>query len=182
MVAEPGAQFLYGENGFQVAGHMAEVATGRAWHELFIERMAAPLGMTATDYAMRSTDAGIVHVSNPRLGSGLRTTARDLSRFVGLRVLQPETIGLMFEDHTFGAPVGFSPNLFADKGYGLGVWRDEVDAQGRAIQVSSPGVYGTTPWVDVALGLGCVFVCRNVYARMAAPVRKLQLLVRLNAI
>ncbi len=182
MAAEPGAQFLYGENGFQVAGRMAEVATGRAWHDLFVERMAAPLGMIATDYAMRSTDAGIVRVSNPRLGSGLRTTARDLSRFVDLKVLRPETIALMFEDHTFGVPVGFSPNLFADKGYGLGVWRDEVDAQGRAILGQQPG----RVWHDAVGGCGVgLGLCIRVSERLRPNGRAcagVAALVRLNAI
>ena len=183
MSAMPGVQFAYGENSYQVAGRMAEVATGTAWHDLFIERIAAPLGMTATDYAMRSVDDGIVPIANPRISSGLRSTARDLSYYTrmmasgGAGVLRPETIALMFEDQTFGAPVTFSPNLFPGQGYGLGVWRERVNEWGRAIQVSSPGAFGTTPWVDVELGLGGVFICRNAYGRMAAPVREVQRLV-----
>jgi len=34
----------------QIAGRAAEVLTGRDWQTLFNERIAAPLGLTATDY------------------------------------------------------------------------------------------------------------------------------------
>ena len=182
--APPGTQFAYGENSYQVGGRMAEVASGTAWHDLFMNRLATPLGMTATDYASHVSSEGIVPVTNPRISSGLRSTARDLARFTrmmacgGLGVLRSETIAQMFEDQTFGAPVAFSPNLLSGVGYGLGVWRERVDAHGWAIQVSSPGAYGTTPWVDVSLRLGGVFVCQNAYARMAAPVQQVQNLVR----
>lgn len=188
MAAAPATAFAYGENSFQVAGRMAEVATGKSFDDLFRERLALPLGMTSSDWGFRSREAGLLRVNNPRLGSGLRTTLHDLSRFVlmlsrggemgGARVMQPQTVARMFEDHTCGAPVVFSPNLFADSGYGLGCWRDEIDEQGRAIQVSSPGAYGTTPWLDAPRRLACVFMCRNAYARMAAPVNKLQQWVR----
>ena len=188
MAAAPGTVFAYGENSFQVAGRMAEVAAGKSFEKLFRERLAEPLGMTHSDWAYRSREAGQVRVSNPRLGSGLRSTLHDLGRFAmmlsnagvvdGARVLHSQTVSMMFEDHTFGLPVAFSPNAFPGPGYGLGCWRDIADAQGRAVQLSSPGAYGTTPWVDVRRGLACVFMCRNAYARMAAPIHQLQQLIR----
>jgi CubicO group peptidase (beta-lactamase class C family) len=188
LAAAPATVFAYGENSFQVAGRMAEVATGKSFNELFRERLAAPLNMASSDWGYRSREAGLMHVRNPRLGSGLRTTLHDLGNVAlmlsnagelsGARVLQPQTVNIMFEDHTGGLPVGYSPNLFSDQGYGLGCWRDIVDAQGRAVQLSSPGAYGTTPWVDVPRGLACVFMCRNAYARMAAPINQLQQLIR----
>jgi CubicO group peptidase (beta-lactamase class C family) len=186
--AAPGTAFAYGENSFQVAARMTEVATGKSWDDLFLERMAAPLGLTATDYGLRSREPGYVRVSNPRIGSGLRSTLGDYGRFArmianrgvieGRRVLREETVALMADDHTLGAPVAFSPNLLTPHGYGLGCWRDRVDKQGRALQLSSPGAYGFTPWVDVGLGLAGVLLVRNTYGRMAAPTRELQRLVR----
>jgi CubicO group peptidase (beta-lactamase class C family) len=181
LIAAPGAAFAYGESAFQVAGRIAEVATGRPWAALFHERIAEPLGMTASDYDAERT-------GHPRVGSGLRSTLRDYSRFVrmiaaggvldGIRVLAPAVVALMHEDHTFGAPVIASPNLFPGSGYGLGVWRDLADEHGRVIQVSSPGASGFTPWVDFRRDLACVFLVRDAYRRMAAPVRELQRLVR----
>jgi CubicO group peptidase (beta-lactamase class C family) len=189
LAAEPGAAFAYGENSFQVAGRVAEVATGKSWDDLFRERIAAPLKMHQTDYGgMRNFEPGDVRVSNPRLGDGLRTTLHDYGNFVrmlandgvfeGRRILKPETVATMGEDHTFGAPVVYSPNLFPGKGYGLGAWRDIVDEQGRAIQLSSSGASGFTPWIDTQRKLACVFLVRNSYQRMAGPVNELKGLVR----
>lgn len=181
LVAAPGTAFAYGESAFQIVGRMAEVATGRPWQALFHERIAEPLEMVASDYGDPSG-------GRPRIGSGLRTTLRDYSRFVrmiaaggvldGVRVLAPELIALMHQDHTFGAPVIASPNRFPGSGYGLGVWRDMADERGQAIQVSSPGATGFTPWVDFRHSLACVFLVRDSYQRMAAPARELQRLVR----
>ncbi len=181
LVATPGTAFAYGESAFQVAGRMAELAAGRSWAVLFRERIAEPLGMRASTY-------GDERVSLPRIGSGMRSTLRDYSRFVrmiaaggaldGTRVLAPEIVSLMCQDHTFGAPILYSPNLFPGSGYGLGVWRDIADDQGRAVQVSSPGASGFTPWVDFRRGLACVFLVRDAYRRMARPVNELQQLVR----
>lgn len=181
LAAQPGSVFAYGESAFQVAGRVAEVATGRPWQELFRERLAAPLRMRMSDYGGRD-GRGL------RVGSGMRSTLRDYGNFVrmianggvfdGARVLAPEIVALMHEDHTFGAPVTYSPNLFPGPGYGLGVWRDLADARGRVVQVSSPGASGFTPWVDFRRGLACVFLVRDSYRRMAEPVHALQRLVR----
>jgi CubicO group peptidase (beta-lactamase class C family) len=188
LAAAPGTAFAYGENSYQMAGRMAEVVTGKSWDDLFLERIGAPLGMTATDYGLRSHELGYLRVSNPPLSHGLRSTLGDYGRFVrmianrgvldGRRILREETVALMGEDHTCDAPVVFSPNLLTTYGYGLGCWRDHVDEQGGATQLSSPGAYGFTPWVDMELGLAGVFLVRNAYGRMAAPTRELQRLVR----
>jgi len=181
LATQPGSVFAYGEAGFQVAGRVAEVATGRPWQALFRERLAAPLRMWASDYG----DAG---GRSLRVGSGMRSTLGDYGNFVrmvasggtfeGVRVLAPQVVALMHEDHTFGAPVAYSPNLFPGAGYGLGAWRDFADVQGRVVQVSSPGASGFTPWVDFRRELACVFLARDSYRRMAEPVRTLQQLVR----
>lgn len=188
MVAAPGEQFAYGENAFQLAGRMVEVATGRSWEDVFYERLAGPLHMSSTDYGRHRREGGRFHTRNPHLGAGLRTTLDDYGNFVrmlangglfqGRRILRPETVALMHCDHTLGAPVAYSPNLFPGRGYGLGAWRDIVDEAGRAIQLSSPGASGFTPWVDVRRRLAGVFLVRDSYERMARPVNELQRLVR----
>ncbi len=184
----PGARFAYTENGYQVAGRMAEVATGKSWAALFRERLAQPLGITRMDYGWRATDDGVLDVPNPRLGSGVRASLEDFARFLQMwsgggrfadqQVLSAQTLALMQEDHTSGAPVAVSPNLFPHQGYGLGCWRDEVDAQGRATLISSPGAFGFTPWWDAHCSVAGALMVRDAYQRIARPARKLQLRVR----
>ncbi|MFM8941368.1 MAG: serine hydrolase domain-containing protein, partial [Phenylobacterium sp.] len=47
-VDPPGEVFRYGGPSLQVAGALVEQATGRRWSDLFAERFAGPLGLTAT--------------------------------------------------------------------------------------------------------------------------------------
>ncbi len=48
--ADPGTAVIYGGTGFQVAGRMAEVASGKSWAELFRERLTQPLGLRMTGF------------------------------------------------------------------------------------------------------------------------------------
>ena len=51
---------------------MAELATGKAWDDVFIAEMVTPFGLSATDYAMYSTASGYVRNTNPRIAGGVR--------------------------------------------------------------------------------------------------------------
>lgn len=47
-VMPPGAAFSYCNAGFAIAGRMTEIAAGAVWDGLFVDRIAAPLGMART--------------------------------------------------------------------------------------------------------------------------------------
>jgi CubicO group peptidase (beta-lactamase class C family) len=49
-VHPPRGKFLYSNFGFVVAGHVAEVATGKPWEALMQELLFAPLGMTSAGF------------------------------------------------------------------------------------------------------------------------------------
>jgi len=51
----PGTAFLYGGVSMHVAGAVCEVAAGQSWNQLFQQRIATPLGMTATDHGAFGT-------------------------------------------------------------------------------------------------------------------------------
>lgn len=173
LVYPPGTRFAYGGNSMQVGGRIAEVAGGASFDELFRSSIGAALGLTATDFGFTSTQPGLIDSPNPRIAGGVRTTVADYARLVamhaqqgvhqGRRVLRAATVAEMQRDQTGGVPVLTSPR--ASFGYGLGVWRDLVDAEGRAVQVSSQGAFGYSPWVDAETGLGGVIA---VYTRLEA--------------
>jgi CubicO group peptidase (beta-lactamase class C family) len=50
LVHPPRGAFLYSNAGFVVAGHVAEVATGKPWEELVTELLFRPLGMTSAGF------------------------------------------------------------------------------------------------------------------------------------
>jgi CubicO group peptidase (beta-lactamase class C family) len=148
LVAPPGSQFFYGGASMQVAGHIAEVATGKSWAQLFNERISQPLGMTSTFYWP---------LSNPQIAGGVISTLADYAKFLQMlladgtfgsqQVLTPGAIQEMEMDQTNGAPIVYTPHPDSRR-YGIGVWRDVVSGTGQAIQVSSQGKFGMSPWVD----------------------------------
>jgi CubicO group peptidase (beta-lactamase class C family) len=176
MIADPGQVFAYGGVSMHVAGRIAEVVTDQPWIELFEERVTAPLAMTATDFD------GFGPTQNPRIAGGGRSTAADVVRALEMlaaggmsggmyggmsggsgplsEVLSEVAVATMFTDQTDGAAPSLVPAAI-DKylGYGIGCWIELVDSEsGSPIGFTSPGAFGTTPWVDTDLGVYGVFM------------------------
>jgi CubicO group peptidase (beta-lactamase class C family) len=74
----------------------------------------------------------------------------------GATYLPAADIADMQKDQTHGVSMLYSPDPFAF-GYGYGEWRNSIDAQGNAVQVSSTGAFGTSPWIDNQTGVAAVF-------------------------
>ena len=176
----PGAGFWYGGRSMQVAGRMAELASGEAWDALFKRYVVEPLALGATDYAAGLDDPGYVDSTNPRIGGGIRSTSRDYVRFVqmmqqrgqldGRVIFSPDIVAAMQLDQTFGAPIVDTPDVEA-YGYGIGVWRNTIDADGNAVQVSSTGAFGFSPWIDVDRRLAVVLAWQGPAGQMQASVK-----------
>ena len=166
----PGAQFHYGGLAMQVAGRMAELATGKDWETLFQEKIARPLDMKNTHFT--PVDLGGGH--SPMLGGGARSTLHDYANFLNMifnngvfaekRVLSEADIKEMQADQVGKAKV--APHEFVERVraemhngiYGLGEWREELDSAGNAALISSPGWAGTYPWIDKTTGTYGFFI------------------------
>lgn len=160
-----GTKFKYGGLSMQVAGRIAELASGKSWEELFQEKIARPLEMTQTHFTPVDSAGG--HA--PMLGGGARSTLQDYSHFLtmifnkgmfkGKRILSENTIAFMQSDQIKRAKVQageFVERARGRKGtdiYGLGEWREEVNAQGEATLLSSPSWAGAYPWIDKTNGV-----------------------------
>ena len=169
-VYKPGERFDYGGLAMQVAGRMAETATGKDWETLFQERIARPLGMTNTRFT--PVDQGGGH--SPMLGGGARSTLNDYARFLamidgkgqfrGKRVLSEKAVAEMQADQVRGATVKKDEFVERVRGrthngiYGLGEWREELDQKGEAVLISSPSWAGAYPWIDKTTGVYGVFL------------------------
>jgi CubicO group peptidase (beta-lactamase class C family) len=90
----------------------------------------------------------------------------------GSQYLSAADIADMQRDQTHGAPVISTPDPFAF-GYGYGEWRNLLDAQGNAVQVSSTGKFGTSPWVDNQTGVAAVFLVYSSASLIADDLRDL---------
>jgi CubicO group peptidase (beta-lactamase class C family) len=126
VTAEPGSAFQYTNHGFATLGQIVEDISGVPRARYFRERLFDPLGMTKTDLVRSqrvSSQLATGYVFGRRgpqpvpdrewicrLGAGgIYSTPRDLGRFVAAllgggandhgRVLEPATLGTMFEPH-----------------------------------------------------------------------------------
>jgi CubicO group peptidase (beta-lactamase class C family) len=179
----PGSGFAYTGNGMQVGGYMATLATGKTWDQIFQDEVTTPLGMSNTDFATVSIKPPYVTVPNPQIAGGVRSTLLDYANVVqmvaqhgqwnGAQYLSATDLADMQKDQTHGAPIIYTPDPFIYYGYGYGEWRDKVDAQGNAVQVSSTGKFATSPWVDNETGVAAVFLVYNNYATLASDLHDL---------
>lgn len=160
LLEPPGTRFRYGGLAMQVAGRMAELATGLTFPELFARKLAQPLGLEHTHFTPVDPSPG----HNPMLAGGARSCARDYARFLALlaargrfrgqQLLSEQAIAELQRDQVGAAAV--EPGQFPERVrgathsgvYGLGVWRERVDARGEATRLSSAGWAGTYPWLD----------------------------------
>lgn len=178
----PGSGFAYGGNSMQVGGRMAEIASGKSWDQLFQDEVTIPLAMAHTDFNPASLLPPYQAIQNPQIAGGVRSTLHDYANVVqmiaqhgswnGAPYLLADGVAEMQQDQTHGAPVISTPDPLA-YGYGYGEWRNLVDAQGNAVQVSSTGKFATSPWVDNETGVAAVFLVYSNYALLANDLRQL---------
>ncbi len=171
----PGTGFAYGGSSMQVAGRMAELATGESWTVLFEREVVQPLGLRDTDYGLGTDLPGNVHVSNPRIGGGVRSTANDYLVVLRMwangglhgrqRFLAEATLREMERDRAAGLPVISTP-YEPSQGYGIGFWRITTTTEGAALRIASPGAFGFHPWVDRQAGVVGVVAVLDLGARV----------------
>lgn len=155
----PGSAFAYGGSAMHSAGAVAEVVAGVPWNTLFAQRIAGPLGLTETRFALTTP-------TNPRIAGGCVSTAREFSTFMemlrrgglhgNVRVLSPLAVGAMFTRQTApGIPVLNSP-LDGSSDYGVGVWLDQRNQNGQLVGALAAGARGFSSWIDFDDGMvGC---------------------------
>jgi CubicO group peptidase (beta-lactamase class C family) len=154
LVGDPGADFRYSGTSFQLAGRIAEIASGMDFRSFFRERLAAPCKMDDFDYDLEGAQAA------PLLFGGASSTLADYGRFLAMiaggghcgtrRVLSAKALLAMRTNQTGDLPLRFAgpERMAAQSRYGLGCWLDRVDERGLGLRTSSPGSFGTMPWID----------------------------------
>jgi serine-type D-Ala-D-Ala carboxypeptidase/endopeptidase len=190
--AAPGEEFYYGGVSMHVGGRIAEIVSGKPWHELFAEKIAVPLGMSQTDFlAYGST-------SNPRPAGDARSSVDDYGRFLqmilqrgsfnGKQILSATSVAEMHKDQTGGAHIAYTiyerhgahdPSLPLAR-YGVGVWREKVHEPNHQLrEASSQGALGFSPWIDVERNLAGVLSVQGSFSRVLPVYLKLKEEIRL---
>jgi CubicO group peptidase (beta-lactamase class C family) len=177
LIATPGSEFRYGGVSMHVAGAVCEVASGQSWATLFAQRIAAPLQMTATDFLAFGP------TQNPRIAGGAQSTLRDFSKFMamlrdggvanGVTVLSTASVRTILTAQTVGIPIAGSPHPY-NAPYGIGIWIDRRDSQGRTLIASGVGAFGFHGWVDVAHSLSGTMAIQYVNQSVYPFVERIQ--------
>jgi D-alanyl-D-alanine-carboxypeptidase/D-alanyl-D-alanine-endopeptidase len=155
LTSTPGTRFDYGSVHLEVAGRMAEVVTGKPWNELFAQEIRGPLGLPADIlyYANPLRGAG---TDNPLLAGGLVVSMNEYEHILhfvfdegvwqGTALLAPDLFATQTIDPYPDAVIGKSPGGMLR--YGLTAWLECSTPQTGCHQISSPGAFGFTPWID----------------------------------
>jgi CubicO group peptidase (beta-lactamase class C family) len=175
-VIDPDTSFRYGGGQWQVAGAVAEAASGRSWDELIEEIYVEPCGLDVLGYANPYADvpdAGFVYPSwladdpgrleetrNPNIEAGMYATPGDYAALLLMhlrggrcedeQVLSPDAIDRLHADR-IGEVYGGSAGALG--GYGMGWWVDRTTGR-----IRDDGAFGSVPWLDLDGGYGAYLV------------------------
>jgi CubicO group peptidase (beta-lactamase class C family) len=192
LATEPGAEFHYCTMGFNVAARVAEVAAGRPFEELSRTVLLEPMGMNNTRYTPFGLQAlrPIPTLPNGEsrfimAGGGMSSTLDDFAAFYqmhvnggtyhGCQVLSEQAVVTMHTRHArlellMAGPYG--------NDYGLAFFLDRLKDKGQARSMTHPGLFGTTPWLDLDRELVGVFFVQSNFLRVMSLVRQTQDKVR----
>ena len=199
VVIAPDTQFRYGGGQWQVAGAVAEAASGKSWDQLVKETYTEPCKLGTFAYNNHFTqmigpdgpfsyppqfqgDPGSLQpTQNPNMEGGVYTTPRDYAQLLlmqlrggtcgSTRVLSKKAVQRMQTDRIGPAYDGTTGD---DRlaGYGMGWW---VDRQHQGF-VEDAGAYGAVPWIDNGRGYAAYLVVERKYndgGKVADAVRPL---------
>ncbi len=171
-VIAPDTQFRYGGAQWQVAGAVAEVASGRSWADLIDDIYVAPCAVESLAFNNHFSQLGpvgfsyppefdgntslLVDTDNPNIEGGAYITSGDYAKLLlmqlrggrcdGGQVLSAEALDWMHADRIGDVYDGSAgPNM----GYGMGWWVDRTTGR-----LTDPGAYGAVPWLDLDDGYG----------------------------
>jgi len=144
MEGQPGKVFHYSNTGLQIAAAVIEKISGDNFRHLFAERIAKPLNMNHTDFGFSKVPlpAGGA-VSTPNDYINFLVMILNKGTFNGKRILSEKSIAEMqINRQTHDVKIAYTPAQIGGFGYGFGEW---ILGPGF---ISSPGLFGSFPWVD----------------------------------
>jgi len=175
-VADPDTEFRYGGAQWQIAGAVAEAASGKRWKELINEIYIEPCKLGTLGFASPSQFEGrgfsypggfdgdvstLADTDNPNIEGGGYVTVPDYAAVLLMHlrdgmcgdshVLSPESLARAHGDRIAEVYAGnaWSPN----SGYGMGWWIDRTNDR-----ITDGGAFGTQVWLDLDDNYGVYLV------------------------
>jgi CubicO group peptidase (beta-lactamase class C family) len=174
-IIAPDTDFRYGGAQWQVAGAVAEVASGMTWAELIDEIYVEPCGLEALGFNNHYTQilsvfgypvgfagdpSSLTATDNPNMEGGAYVTTGDYAKLLLMhlrggmcgdnQVLSQEALDAMHADRI---AVAYDGSAGVETGYGMGWWVDRESGL-----ISNAGLYGSVPWLDLEDGYGVYLV------------------------
>ncbi len=177
-IVAPDTEFRYGGAQWQVAGAVAEAASGKSWTELVEEIYVEPCGLETLGYNNHFGQIGsgflypvefggdpsvLAATANPNMEGGAYITTGDYAKLLLMhlrggkcgdtQVLSQDALDTMHADRVAAAYDGSGA---AGTGYGMGWWIDRTIGR-----ISDAGAYGSVPWLDLEDGYGAYLVVES---------------------
>jgi len=179
-VIPPDTEFRYGGAQWQVAGAVAEAASGKSWSELIDEIYVKPCGVDSLAFNNHFTQLApsgfdypvdfdaepskLAATDNPNMEGGAYITPGDYAKLLLMhlrggkcgdtQVLSQDALDTMHGDRILEAYSGNAGGV--DTGYGMGWWVHRDTGL-----ITDNGAYGTVPWLDPAGGFGAYLVLES---------------------
>jgi len=158
---QPGKVFRYGNTGFQILAAVMETIAEKDFETLFRERIAEPLKMKNTDFGKNGLPLAAGGAwSTPQDYMNFLTMILQEGQFEGKQIISKALIQEMQKNKlTQDCIIAYRPDEAGNWGYGFGEWiadpplaiaprKDAMPDSERAMLVSSPGLFGSFPWID----------------------------------
>lgn len=161
MEGTPGKYFHYSNTGLQIIAAIIEKVSEKDFETAFKERIADPLEMKNTDFGKNGV---------PLAAGGAFSTPEDYMHFLimllnegeynGKRIISKALINEMQKNRlSRDVEMAYTPDEAGNWGYGFGEWimdaplavsekKDAMPNSKRGSAVSSPGLFGSFPWID----------------------------------
>jgi serine-type D-Ala-D-Ala carboxypeptidase/endopeptidase len=162
LIAPPGTLFEYGSTHLHVAARMAEVQVGAAWNDIFRTQLADPLNLDGAEFYTHPRQGE--GTANPLIAGGMRASMNEYARILqlvfdkgvwqGATLIDLPNFELQTREPYPDASVGNTPRpqLTDSSHYGLTAWLECSTPAEGCEQLSSPGAFGFTPWIDREAG------------------------------
>ena len=167
IAANPGTSFFYGGIGLNIAGRVLEVVAKKKFDVLMKQRIFTPLNMKYSSFTPEDYNNSV----NPSGGAvstagdymNFLSMILDKGTFMGKRILSEASVNQMQTIQNKSILKKYTPKIAESFQYGLGEWIEETDSKGKSIVISSPGLFGTWPYIDKCRNYACIiFIKRDL--------------------
>jgi CubicO group peptidase (beta-lactamase class C family) len=161
--AQPGAAFIYGNIGLDIAARVLEVISDKKFDVLIKQRLFTPLNMRNSSFTPEdeTPDPSNGGISAPADYMNFLEMLLDKGMFMGKRVLSEAAVAEMLTIQTKNSAKKYAPKVAEGFEYGLGAWIGQPGENGNGNVISCPSLTGTLAFVDKCRNYACLIFTKG---------------------